>query len=238
VIASLAAFVDLVLTRTCGGCGEAGARWCGACAAHLTAVPRQHTLTDGTPVWSAAAYEGPVREAVNAWKDHDRTDLDRPLGLAVARCYTAAGVRADAVVPVPSSRSARRRRGREPVHDLARCLRRELRRAGAGDAPTVLAPLRQRRRVVDQAGLGAPARAANLAGALHVVPALEGRLHGRRLVVVDDVVTTGASIIETVRALSRAGAVVVGAVTVAATPRHRPTAEGVSRPDGRNSAAS
>lgn len=90
----------------------------------------------------------------------------------------------------------------------------------------MLAPLRQRRRVVDQAGLGAPARAANLAGALQVAPALEGRLHGRRLVVVDDVVTTGASIIETVRALSRAGAVVVGAVTVAATPRHRPPPKG------------
>lgn len=213
------AAADLVLSRCCAGCGGTKARWCSECAAALTGVVQARTLVDGTRVWSAAIYEGPVREAVNAWKDHDRTDLGRPLALAVARGYVVAGLQADAAVPVPSSRSARRRRGREPVLDLTRDLGRELHRAGARHRPLVLAALRHRRAVLDQAGLGAPARAANLAGALRVAPALERRVRGRRLVVVDDVVTSGATLVEAARALSSAGGVVVGAVTIAATAR-------------------
>jgi predicted amidophosphoribosyltransferase len=81
--------------------------------------------------------------------------------------------------------------------------------------------LRLRRRVADQAGLDATARAANLRQALGVPDRRVPDVEGRAVVVVDDVVTTGATLAEAIRALREAGAVVLGASTVAATQRRQ-----------------
>ncbi len=104
------------------------------------------------------------------------------------------------LVPVPSARWAVRARGHDPVRRMALAAARELRRTGT--PARVAAVLRQRRAVADQAGLDAPRRLANLAGALEVT-ADGGRLlgGGRRVVLVDDLMTTGASLAEAARAL-------------------------------------
>jgi predicted amidophosphoribosyltransferase len=73
--------------------------------------------------------------------------------------------------------------------------------------------------VQDQAGLGAAARLQNLHGALRVVPGWAPYLSGRDCVIVDDVVTTGATLLDCARALEKAGARVRAAATVAATRR-------------------
>ncbi|MGN6302701.1 MAG: phosphoribosyltransferase family protein [Angustibacter sp.] len=222
---ALEAVADLVLPRQCAGCGGAGTRWCACCALTLTVPPPPRTLADGTPVWSAACYDGPVREAVNAWKDHDRADVTEVLALAVASAYVRGGVEAAVLVPVPSSAAARRRRGRAPVDDLTRRAARHLRRVGYADL-AARPVLRLRRRVADQAGLAAAARKLNVDGAMHVPPAVARRAHGAAVVLVDDVVTSGATLLEAARALRAAGAGVGGAVTVAATQRHRRDAFG------------
>ena len=93
--------------------------------------------------------------------------------------------------------------------------RRAARGAGSPSGLTARRMLTPSRRVRDQAGLDARERQQNLAGSLRVF----GDPRGLVVVVVDDVVTTGASIAETSRALRAAGAVVLGAATVAATAR-------------------
>jgi predicted amidophosphoribosyltransferase len=93
---------------------------------------------------------------------------------------------------------------------------RRLRRAGV--AVEVLPLVRPRGRRVDQVGLGARARAANVSGAFEVVPHRLDRGRGRAVVVVDDIVTSGATLAEVARVLASAGVPVLGAAAVAATP--------------------
>ncbi|MCP9950517.1 phosphoribosyl transferase [Actinomadura madurae] len=165
-----------------------------------------------------AAYEGPLRTILGAYKERGRTALSVPLGEALATAVRAAltpGPDPPLVVWVPSGRRAVRRRGHDPLRGAVEAAVRRLRESGV--PVTAVDALRQRRRVADQVGLSVAQRAANLAGAIEA----RGTLAGRPVLLVDDVVTTGASLAEAARALRAAGADVTGAATIAATPRHR-----------------
>ncbi len=178
---------------------------------------------------ACSGYADPVRGLLLAHKERGALRLAGPLGSVLAAAVRTAlpapgewpGPRAGAppllLVPVPSARHAVRARGHDATLRLARAAARELSRAGL---PCRAAPvLRPRRRVADQAGLGAAARRRNLHGALTVPEPLRARLTGHQLVLVDDVVTTGASLAEAARALSAAGTPPLAAATVAATAR-------------------
>lgn len=121
------------------------------------------------------------------------------------------------VVPVPSSPAAVKRRGDDVVRLLAGRAVMRLRRSGR--RVRVAAVLQQRRQIADSAGLSAEARAANLSGALEVRPSAQRLMRGAAVVLVDDLVTTGATLSEAAAALARAGAHVLGAGAVAATRR-------------------
>ena len=224
------ALVELVAPTACGGCGRAGERWCKACEAVLTGTPPHRWAPTPCPpglppTWSGPAYDGPVREAVVAWKDGGRADLTAVLApvlrdvlataLGAAPVHRAAldGRGGVAVVPAPSGRRSTRQRGEHRVRAMA------LAAVGAQPLLPVVDALSLTRVVSDQAGLGSAERARNLSGAVRVrTPALT-RVQRRPCVVVDDVITTGATLRECARALREAGSGPVLAVTVAATRR-------------------
>ncbi|MFJ8694098.1 ComF family protein, partial [Streptomyces roseolilacinus] len=134
------------------------------------------------------------------------------------------------LVPVPSARRAVRARGHDAVRRVATAAARELRRTGV--AARVTPVLRQRRAVADQAGLDARQRRENLSGALEVVPGGARLLEGARVVLVDDLMTTGASLAEAARALYAAGAVpVAGSVRGLSTAGSDDAGFGARRPE-------
>jgi predicted amidophosphoribosyltransferase len=226
--ALLAELADLVLPRTCAGCGRPGTALCPACGRLLTrphlAAPRRFP-PGFPPTVAAGAYAGPVRDAVIAFKERGRAELARPLGAALA--LAVAGVLAGLtparpepvlLVPLPSSAAALRSRGRDHVRELAGRAVAELRTAGLPVAEARL--LGRRGRVRDSTGLSAGERRANLSGTF--VSRRGGPAARGVVVLLDDVVTTGATLTEAAAVLAagrRPDDVPVLAAVVAATPR-------------------
>lgn len=221
---ALGGLADLALPATCAGCGQAPSTWCPGCAASLAGparVARPDPCPPGLPTpWAVAVYDGVVRHALVAHKEHGRLGLARPLGAALARAAVAAAG-ADRgpllLVPAPSRPSAVRARGHDPTLRLARRAAAALR--GQAVAAGVLPVLRVSGPLADQAGLTSAQRAANLSGALRVPGRFARLVAGRRLLLVDDIVTTGATLAEAARALRAAGGEVEASAVVAATAR-------------------
>lgn len=223
---------DLVLPRTCAGCGREGCALCPGCAASLRVGARPveaSTLAAGAPTTVAALeHRGAPREIVLGWKERGRHDLTPALGAALAGALVALVELSPAVctaptvlVPVPSGRRSRRDRGASLTAELARAGAAAL--AATGHEPPALAAGRAGlglvRQPADQVGLSGTERGANLRGAHRACSGLRGA----RCIVVDDVVTTGSTLQEAARALGAVGAVVLGAVTLTAArpPRGR-----------------
>jgi predicted amidophosphoribosyltransferase len=210
----LAALLDLVLPRSCSGCLTPGSALCPSCRAVLAAEPVGLVQPDPCPaglpaVAALSSYQGEVRRLLLAHKERGQLALTRPLGRALATAVRVHALGDGAVVlcPVPSSPAAVRARGHDHAMRLARAASREL----GVEARRLLVPARA---VADQSGLSTRERAANLAGALRAsgVPDLP-------VVVVDDVMTTGATLVEAARALASVGHPVAAAAVVAATRR-------------------
>lgn len=219
---------DLVLPADCAGCGLPRAALCARCEALLRGAGARRVgplAGPGVlpPVYACLPYADEARAVLLAHKERGALRLAAPLGAALAGAVRAVArarcPAADAaagpllLVPVPSARRAVAARGHDPVRRIALAAAGRLRRGGC--AARVLPVLRQGRPVADQAGLDARGRWENLAGALDAV-AGAGRLLGEGpVVVVDDLVTTGATLAEAVRALGRCGGRVAGAAVVA-----------------------
>ncbi|MFD5482966.1 ComF family protein [Streptomyces hawaiiensis] len=215
---------DLVLPGECGGCGVPRTVLCARCRAVLSggAVHRVRPVPEppGLPsVHAAARYADEVRATLLAHKERGALALAGPLGVALAGAVRSGlqgawapaeagaarsgGDRAPALlVPVPSGRRAVRARGHDPARRIALAAAGELRRRGF--PARVVGVLRQRRAVADQSGLNSRQRLDNLAGALAVAPGGARLLSGGPVVLVDDVMTTGASLAEAARAVRAA----------------------------------
>nr|WP_193560352.1 phosphoribosyltransferase family protein [Tsukamurella conjunctivitidis] len=207
--------IELAVPRTCGGCGFPRVRWCARCEAALHDVPAliRATVDPGVPVWTLGRYDGARRRAVLQLKERGRGDLSVPLGRALAhavlRLRAWGELAGDVVlVPAPTTAWAARRRGGDVVTAVCRAAARTAEPA----CPVTVAPVLRAVGAAESVGLSASARAANVRGAVRV----RSLPPAGTVVLVDDVVTTGATLAESVAALARRGVPVAAALTLAA----------------------
>lgn len=211
--------VDLALPAACAGCGREGAAICPRC---LPAIRAREREPPGTPIgtWGGppapllqlewcAPFTGAIRRALHQLKYAGEQRLAEPLGEAIARRWRAAGAGGELLVHVPVHEARRRERGFDQAELLATVAGRYLRLP-------VAAPLKRTRATAAQYRLDRSHRAANLAGAFRVgTGQSRAEIRGRWVVLVDDVLTTGATLSACAEALLAAGAAAVSAVTVA-----------------------
>ena len=155
-----------------------------------------------------AAYSGPVRAALHALKYRGERRLVEPLAEALAERWQAAGRGGDVLTWVPVHASRLRDRGFDQAELLAR-------RTGSLLGMPVVRCLERRRRTDAQHALGQTERMSNTGAAFEAAPAISPQLPGRWPVVVDDIVTTGATLGGCAVALLDAGVVGVSALTTA-----------------------
>ena len=215
------AVLDLAFPAACSGCGQEGRPLCDAC---LPSLDARLDLPGGTPIGLPAElpapllqlewcspFAGPVRAALHDLKYAGERRLAQPLGSAIARRWARVGVGAQVVVPVPVHADRERQRGYDQAGLIATVAARDL------GLPLALA-LERSRATVAQFELGRDERATNVTGAfrLRANDRLGARaITGRWVLLVDDVVTTGATLSACATALQRAGAIAVSAIAVA-----------------------
>jgi ComF family protein len=216
----VARVLDLALPARCVGCGREGLPLCPACEPALDA---RLALPPGTPIglpadipeplvqleW-CAPFAGVVRHALHELKYASERRLADPLGRAIAHRWSRAAAGGDVLVPVPVHAARARRRGYDQAELIATVAARQL--------GLPMAPILERSRVtIAQFDLDRERRASNVENAFRLRPGAPRAhpLRGRWVVLVDDVVTTGATLAACAEPLLAAGATAVSAVTVA-----------------------
>lgn len=235
---------DLVTGSRCVGCGRAGRLLCALCADALVVAAAPAVIDPWPaglgPVWSATRHDDVARALVIAHKERGQLALSRPLAVLLARAVAAALAAQHCetpitagplpsgpvlLCPVPPRPGSVRARGHDPTSSVVRRAARLLRGAGVQAYPAPL--LVSRGTAADQGDLGAQGRIVNVCGTMSC-PTARLRAVRRRhpaawVVVCDDVVTTGSTLLEASRALAAVGVPVTAAATVTTTPRRSPS---------------
>jgi ComF family protein len=210
--------LDLALPGTCAGCGGEETVLCDDCR---RSIYRRLDLPPGVPLGLPAAvtaplaqiewcapFTGPVRTALHRLKYSGERRLAVPLGAALAARWREAGAGGDLLVPVPVHRERAHKRGYDQAVLLSAAASNQL-------GLPWLAALVRSRNTTPQFDLDRRARRRNVEEAFALRAGAEPAIRGRWPILVDDVVTTGATLGACAEALYRAGAVAVSALTVA-----------------------
>lgn len=221
------AFAQRALPAACVLCGAGadGERLCSGCEADLPPLPRSRCAVCALPlpagntcatclermpsydaIYAAYAYGFPIDALIHAYKYRAHLSIAPLLAAALAR---EARTDVDALVPMPLAAQRLRERGFNQAFEIARHLGRNLR------VPVLVDACRKVTDTPPQAALPWSARAKNVRGAF----VCDVDLTGKRVAIVDDVMTTGATLNELARNLKRAGAAHVSGWVVARTLR-------------------
>jgi ComF family protein len=203
-----AAGLDLIFPPRCAGCRRVDTRWCERCQSELAAlpvIPRVQSLPPLTASAATGIHEGILQHAVHALKYRRARDLAVPLGDRLAACLERLPWQIDLVIPVPLHTSRIRARGYNQAHLLGEHM------ARCESLPCVPSALVRLRPTPPQVGLNREQRQKNMEAAFRADAAL---VAGRRVLLVDDVQTTGATLQSCALAALDAGATAVYSITV------------------------
>ncbi len=205
--------LDLAFPPRCASCKRVGSVLCSACFAQLQPtipLPYRQGWSALQGLVAVNAYQGPLRNCIHALKYAGVVRLAEPLGMLLAHTYLNYGMQADMLVSVPLHSERHKQRGYNHAQLLARVC-----------ASTVGIPLRDdilvRFRATNaQVGLNAYDRRQNVAGAFTIMAKdATTTIYGRRIIIVDDVCTTGATLDACASTLFQAGAASVWGLVLA-----------------------
>lgn len=202
---SIRALQEIIFPSRCLGCGQLGLEICSLCRKnwhpHIYRQWSQHQPT--FPIYSAVTYSPIAGKVLLAAKENNLVIADQLIYKALGHSLTFAlrEIGGDFLIPIPSRRSVARSRGRQFIAALAHQL-------SAETGLPAYENLEHTRRVQDQSSLDAKSRFHNLDGSMKSLSFLSGRA-----IIIDDLVTTGATLQEAVRALRDRGIEVAAAVT-------------------------
>ena len=207
--AGRAGFIELVLPRACAGCGAPGQLLCRNCRVVLAQPPRRITPRADVlaPVYSCGGYGGPHREVILEMKERNNRAIRPHIAAVLQAALETLQARGEfshrvVLVPAPTRARSARLRGGDPMTQL--CL---------GSGFPVIEAVCLASSMPDQSGLNRDDRLHNVRGNVQLVRPVP---RGAEVVVVDDVITTGATLAATVDTLTFAGADVAGCVVLAA----------------------
>ena len=205
----------LLFPTRCFGCRDLGYSICSNCRKLWNPHIYKSTIVD-LAVYSAIPYSPVAKNILLAAKEQSIKSADQLVRSAMAASLQVLFQKYpnSALVPIPSAPASNRRRGRDFINEMAIFVAKDM---GVG----VLPLLEQQRLVRDQSKLNIASRRENLAMALSIKPQFRGNYSGESVVILDDLVTTGSTINEANRALTKAGFKVQAAATACVALRRR-----------------
>ena len=205
----------LLFPTRCFGCRDLGYLICSNCRKLWNPHIYKSTIVD-LAVYSAIPYSPVAKNILLAAKEQSIKSADQLVRSAMAASLQVLFQKYpnSALVPIPSAPASNRRRGRDFINEMAIFVAKDM---GVG----VLPLLEQQRLVRDQSKLNIASRRENLAMALSIKPQLNGNYSSESVVILDDLVTTGSTINEANRALTKAGFKVQAAATACVALRRR-----------------
>lgn len=201
-------FIDLVFPPRCLGCGRVDTTWCNRCQQRLETTPLQlytREVFDSLRTAASGEHTDILQSAVQALKYAHAQQVAAALGTRLAVVLAQVSWPVDMLVPVPLHADRLRMRGYNQAGLIAEAL------ASQTGLPLVPDALRRERATRSQVGLSRAERLTNMVDAFHAEPS---QVTGQRVVIVDDVLTTGATLLACAQVMQAAGALSVYGLTV------------------------